>query len=368
VTLVPPTLPDYVVRPGEQVYQQPFVASQVTLDGFAIQADPAKIDELLQHQLVEPAQGQVDYRSCHATVVLAMADIRRLAAADLPDSDRGSMTERELSIWCLVADVRAGDRLAWFLPFVFCDSGQTVVTGREVYGYPKQLGWFGDTMPIDLPAGGATEVQAGTIDVFAPTATVQRRTVARIARTGTAALAPLAPVTSLMGEAEALFPDELAVSTTVSTSPTPAPAPKVTISNSASTAATAPGQTPPAWQSRRVLNGFGSPGLVGGKPNLIAALSEDPTMVFLKQFRDAQCPTKACYQAVIEAPLKVDPVGATYTAYDPSAFTIDLASFDSHPIRAALGLDPTAAIVPHRAFRATFGFETLLGEEVWRRP
>jgi hypothetical protein len=366
VTLVPQTLPDYVVRSGEQVYQQPFTASQVTLDGFAVEADRDRLDDLLQRQLVEPAAGHVDYRACHATVVVAMADIRHLASTDAPDAGRGWMTERELSVWCLVADVTAGDRLVWYLPFVFCDSGQTVVTGREIYGYPKQFAWFEDPMPLDLPPGSSTAVQAGTIDVFAPTAQVQRRPVARIARTS-AALAAEPPVTSLLDEVEALFPKDLSVSSGIAYSATPAP--NVTISNSPAAPGPGSGAPPPQpWQSRPVLHGFGGPGLLGGKPSLVGAMVEDPALVFLKQFRDARCPTKACYQAIVEAPLRVDPVGATYTAYGAGAFTLDLSSYASHPIRSALGLHPTDPIVPTRAFRATFGFQTLTGEEVWRRP
>ena len=38
----------------------------------------------------------------------------------------------EVSVWCLVADVNAGGRLGWYLPYVFTDSPQTMATGREV--------------------------------------------------------------------------------------------------------------------------------------------------------------------------------------------------------------------------------------------
>lgn len=363
MTLVPPTLPDYVFRSGEQVYQAPYTAAGVTLDGFVLEADPDSIDELLLHTLIEPSGGAVDYRCAHPFVVVAMADIATLRSSDQPDSLRGSMTERELSIWCLIADVKADDRLAWFLPYVFCDSGQTVVTGREVYGYPKQFAWFEDTMPIDLPAGAATSVWAGAIQTFAPTATVQPLEVGRIERT-TAPLQPLATNASFVEEFDALFPGDLSVSVAVTTSPSP----------SANLAITKPGGTPPPssgtqpWSARRVIQGFGGPGLVAGKPSLVASMVEDPTMVFLKQFRDARCPTKACYQAIVEAPLKVDPLGGSYAAYDPAGFTVQLAGWDSHPIHQSLGLASSQPLAPERVFRAEFGFQTLLGEELWRRP
>jgi hypothetical protein len=36
------------------------------------------------------------------------------------------------------------------------------------------------------------------------------------------------------------------------------------------------------------------------------AMAMNPTLVFLKQFRDVECPTKACYQAIVEARTDVD--------------------------------------------------------------
>ena len=61
----------------------------------------------------------------------------------------------------------------------------------------------------------------------------------------------------------------------------------------------------PAWAGRRVLDTLLGRGRIEGADDLIAEMIESPTLVFLKQFRDASCPTKACYQAIVEAPLAV---------------------------------------------------------------
>ena len=77
-------------------------------------------------------------------------NIGRLASGDPHDELRGYLREREVSVWCLVADVAETgptSRLLWYLPYVFTDSGQTVATGREVYGYPKQVGTFDADYP-----------------------------------------------------------------------------------------------------------------------------------------------------------------------------------------------------------------------------
>ena len=60
-------------------------------------------------------------------------------------------------------------------------------------------------------------------------------------------------------------------------------------------------------------------------------------MLFLKQFRDVAYADRACYQAIVEAPLEVsgdivEPLGQGYR--------LDLDDFDSAPIRRELGIPP----------------------------
>lgn len=31
--------------------------------------------------------------------------------------------------------------VAWFAPYFFVDSSHSMITGRDVYGFPKELGW-----------------------------------------------------------------------------------------------------------------------------------------------------------------------------------------------------------------------------------
>ena len=100
---------------------------------------------------------------------------------------------------------------------------------------------------------------------------------------------------------------------------------------------------------------------------LILDMVANPTLVFLKQFRDASCPTKACYQALVEAPLAVHPPGATYEELERELFEITVADWASHPIATELGIAP-ANQQPQLAFRASFGFDIKLGLEVWRAP
>jgi hypothetical protein len=108
-------------------------------------------------------------------------------------------------------------------------------------------------------------------------------------------------------------------------------------------------------------------GQIESADTLIAELIENPTLVFLKQFRDVSCPTKACYQAIVEAPLAIHLSTASYEALDEQAFTLEIADWDSHPIASDLGLQP-GGLSPELAFGAEFEFDIQLGLEVWRAP
>jgi len=60
-------------------------------------------------------------------------------------------------------------------------------------------------------------------------------------------------------------------------------------------------------------------------------------LVFLKQFRDAQNTRQACYQKLIEAPLKLEIFyeGGLF----PEPYRLEIASLESHPLAQYLGLE-----------------------------
>jgi hypothetical protein len=367
VTLVPHDLPDYVELGGRQVWRPPYTARHAEIFGFAVKSRRAAIDALLQEALVEPAKGAVDYRCANEYIMVTFARIEQLASADPPDRERGYMTEREVSVWCLAADVAAGARLVWYLPYVFTDTGQTVATGREVYGYPKQIGAFDADFPDNLINAGATTVQALAIDPFGPDEgaiprpmiSARLRAAAAQAITGSDS-----PGFSVSDEFMAVFPGELQASAELPFGPAPEPSAVITPVDAPAPPPSAPSRP---WV-RRVIDAIESMVLAPDTATLIFDMINNPTLVFLKQFRDVSCATKACYQAVIEAPLWVDPIGATYEALDPGAFEISFDDWASHPIATDLGVPPRTAVRPARVFRATLDFDIKLGQEVWRAP
>lgn len=362
--MIPHNLPDYVERGGRQVWRPPYLAKQARIFGFVVPAGRAPIDALLHRDLVEPAGGAVDYRCAHESVLVSFAAIEELGSGDPTDSQRGYLPEFEVSIWCLVADAIDGGRLLWYLPYVFTDSGQTVATGREVYGYPKQIGYFPSSYPDALANGGPTVVEALAIDPFDPIQEAIRHPVISATRApGTQGQGMIGGGAAGFAGLTGLFSAGAGVSAKLPYGPVPGPSATIT----ATTAPPPPPKPgPPPWSVKRVLNVIQGRGLTGDPDELIMAMVANPTLVFLKQFRDVTCPTKACYQAVVEAPIA--PTAGSYESLDPKMFELRIEDWDSHPIATDLGIAAATAITPEHAFEAILDFEIQLGLEVWRAP
>jgi hypothetical protein len=356
-------LPEYVDRGSEQVWRPPASATDVELYGFVIPADGAAIDAMLAHDLNLPSGNAVDYRSANPNVIITFGKIGHEASADPVDSGRGFISENEVSVWCLAADMNASGRLVWYLPYIFTDSQQTVSTGREIFGYPKQLGYFDAGYPAALDdAGGVTTVSGLAIDPFSPASPATMREMLSVNRNaGSAALLGAPSVDDAL---DSLVPGGISVNLNIPSGP--GPAPSATITPSGSVPPSTPQSATP-W-IKGFVNALTAPKTLQDSDSLILDMVNGTTLVFLKQFRDITCPTKACYQAVVEAPITPHLTGVGYQQLNPSFFTLTVQSWASDPIAAQLGIAPGTPIPPTSAFRAQLGFEIGLGLEIWRAP
>jgi hypothetical protein len=335
------------------------MARETEVFGFVIECRREAVDRLLRRDLVEPSGGALDYRCARDRVAILFARIGRLASADHRDTLRGYVSELEVSVWCLAADVLAGGRLVWYLPYVFVDSGQAAASGREVYGYPKQMAVFEPRYPGRLATPGTTTVKAQAIDRYDPDAKAVPRPMISATRSPGAGQRRPDGIAGLLGHVVA----DLAVDRSLPYGERPRPSASIT-----SVDAPPPGPTrpPPAWAARRALNTLFGRGLSDSPEALVAEMTASPMLVFLKQFRDVTCPRKACYQAVVEAPLAVHARGATYAELDPGLYRIQVFDYASHPLARDIGVTASEQLEPDFAFHAAFDFDIALGDEVWR--
>jgi hypothetical protein len=86
-------------------------------------------------------------------------------------------------------------------------------------------------------------------------------------------------------------------------------------------------------------------------------------MVFLKQFRDAGDPERACYQAIVEATATV--IGFRHAGFVRGEYRLDLEHAESHPLRADLGLGE-GELRPELGFWVDYDFRVDAGVEVAR--
>jgi hypothetical protein len=358
-------LPQYVDRGGRQVWRAPYLARHADLYGFILDCDPSAIDELLQRDFVEPSGGAVDYRCAQPSVVILFARIDRLESGDRRDGRRGYISELEVSVWCLAADVVAGGRLLWHLPYVFVDSGQAASSGREVYGYPKQTAEFPPDFPDTLAAPGTTTVGGLAIATYGPDVEAQLHPMISVKRLAAPAGGPAAALHGF-DDVCRRFADHLGVDERLPFGPGPQPSAAITPADEPPPRARR--AAPPPWAARRILDALQGRSLLDDPTGLVWEMVSNPRLMFLKQFRDVACPSKACYQAIVEAPLDVHEATAGYEPLDPGLFEVTVRDWDSHPMASELGVQRDTPLPVQVAFRAQLDFDVELGFEVWRAP
>jgi hypothetical protein len=202
----------------------------------------------------------------------------------------GYVRETQLSLWLPVSaghmdgPIFVPDRLCMAVPYIFVDNPMSYIAGREDYGYPKSMAIF---EPSDATGDHVTVKAFGGND--APANEVAWTPVLEVARAGA------------QGSAGAPH-----------------------------------GGAAIGWRALEELTDAALPCGIGFIVDLVkSVLAGQARQVFLKQFRDCADPTGACYQHIVEAPMKLENVS---WALSPDDWTLTVHPIDSHPITAELGL------------------------------
>ncbi len=303
------TQPDYIARGGDLVMAPPLRLRSTTMYSFLVAADLGALTKMIDEQLnaVSAKAGTV-YKPLFPMAAIVCASADDSASTAPPDSLKGWMGERDFGIWIPVVagEMEGGHwkprRLAWYLPYVFVDNVAAMVTGREVFGFFKQLAQL--EMPPTPWARGMFSIDALVIPTFSPSSQAEVLRLMTITSSAGATDGGSAPAGSewksvreaadaLWGEIKKLMFDERgAVNGQVSD-----------------------GRAISLWDLAKEL--------------LETLLSGNVPLVFLKQFRDAGAAAKACYQAVVEAPAHLERL---YAGWFTHPHDISFTAADSHPI------------------------------------
>lgn len=296
------TLPDFVEYGGRVDSPAPFACHDGHLRALVLDADPEKLDALVERALTVPAAGATEYRAIGGVVLLQTGHFNHVQCLREPFDTWGTVREVVSCFWVPVLAGRehfgvfVADRFAFFAPFVFVDNPMSYAGGRGVHGFNKSQAHFEPATGI----GPHVLIRAFGGN-FTGDARAEWHPVLEIEQLADEAGAG-AVLDGITAVAKAIVPELVELAT-------------------GDEDIELPGFKLVAQLMKATLAGRGN-------------------QVFLKQFRDADDGTKACYQTVIEA-------GATFSSVKakpvPHAVRLTVHDLDSHPIREELGIESQVA-------------------------
>jgi hypothetical protein len=340
--------PEYVERGGEIAYRLPFRSSGARIHFLLVQGDEECLRRHLDRGFNRPSGGTVSLRPAGPWVLLNFIMVKRLTSGE-PDRALGGVGEMEASIWVPAFHAGKGDRLVWTVPYMFVDSGQALASGREVYGYPKQLGSIeihelGDGTPDKL------RLRTLALKKHARDELAREHRVLKVRRVG-----PHHP------GRRATHPD------------------LGRVANRLRAMSPEPGEVVRFVEQVLDADGAASP---GSRPRPAAAAVQDRadlaevvlrlygdlfdcrlTMLLLKQFRSATDPQRACYQAILEVPHRVAEF-EDWTLHG-DAFDVTFDALASQHMQEELGVSSGTQRAA-MAVSLDFDFEVLPARVLWQ--
>ncbi|MEL6574739.1 MAG: hypothetical protein AAFU72_03565 [Pseudomonadota bacterium] len=305
--------PFYVDRGGEQVYRAPFRAENVDFWGFLLKADKAKMQaSICDLCLNGPSNSPGRFQIAMPYALVVFNNMTALTSIDPPFNIRGVFPEKEHAIWTLVEDTVA-NRLYWFQPYIFVDNAYALSMGREIYGFPKALGFFDLPQVAEHPA--RMSMDTVVVPKFGKGLPASKERLIEVTRIGEG-IGGLRPVR-----------DAVALARTI----------KDVLREAGEDAELIRNELHDLWN----LNVM---------------------MVFLKQFRAAGDTTRADYQAITTIDCKATKFHGGHILLSP--YTVQIHDYDSHPIRKDLGLKE-GPLKPIVSFWSRFDFWIGPGATLW---
>src|SRR4051812_15270091 len=174
-----PRLPIYVEHGGEIACRHPADALDSRLYGFLLPADRERLDAFCDRCFNVPSGRDEHWRAVGDEVLLNFVDIPTMGSTDRLDQALGTCHEREVAIWFPIFDHNRG-RFAWAIPYMFVDSTLALAGGREVYGFPKQMGTL--RIPVEDSAPSELAINTVTLKTYHPTSAAEDYRVITVTR------------------------------------------------------------------------------------------------------------------------------------------------------------------------------------------
>jgi hypothetical protein len=333
--------PKYIERADGQAFNQPYEIKGTKMYGFVVEGSMAKLQEVCDKYLNDPNNGEIEYRPAMNYLVLTFNKIDSLSSIYPPDYGKGTVHEEEAIFWMLtVVGKRVGplfiaERLAWFMPYVYVNNSPILVSGREVYGFFKELGLF--QIPELNQEPDLFTVDTLVFKEFSPTSPSIDARLLEVQRINKGEKHPAIKTWDTFEEAARAIASLL-------------------------------------FDNNEIL----IPGLQLPFNLLEYLLEKIVPLVTLKQIRDVENSKKACYQALIESPMQLQTFyGGKLFGFNGfgDQFQLKINNFASQPIVQDLGLhkgypagSQSVNIPVKLGFVLHFDFTLKDGKAVWQAP
>ena len=310
---------------GNSIVQQPYAIQQVRGCGFSVDGDHARMQALCDRTLNLPGS-PVRYRVLSKSVLLTFMHMGRLIPTLPPDDAKGFFIENELNVTMLLAagreigEVFIPNRLVWYMPYLWLDSSEAMIAGRDVYGFPKHYGEI--AMPPAEGRPALFEAVGEVLHTFSAATPATLEPILRARRTDATAFEHEPALLAFDDAIRTLFWQAISIEDPVLFT----------------------------WTVGRNLT----------KPDWLK-------LVFLRQLVSISDGTRACYQSVAEAPFHLTRFGGA--GFLRGAYEVEIFPHASVPFAAELGIaSPGSSRIllnPRTSFFVDIDFILDAGQEIW---
>jgi hypothetical protein len=264
------------------------------------------------------------------TVFITFFRMNHLSSTIPEDAQKGFFSETELNIALLLAAGKMlgplfmPERLVWHMPYLWVDSNEAMIAGRDVYGFPKQYGAV--AMPLAEGQPARFSVAGEVLHEFAPRSQGRVETIVSARRIDAETLEFQSPFEAVETAAAEFLREAVRISNPVL---------------------------------------FAESALADLTHEHLLAL------VFLRQLPSIVDGNLACYQSIAEASYHLTKFkGAGFLRGD---YEVDIFKHDSAPIAAELGFAATdaagnARLKPHASYFANIDFTFDKADEIRVAP
>lgn len=153
---LPPTKPSFFSQGSWEQLSPPLRCRDATMSVFVLRADEEALKELCDTRLNHPSQGAVQYRPATPYVMLTFHHIKKLFATHQGKYLDTSIEEKQVDLRIAVVDekkiggLEVVRQISMFVPWALTNHPWAMLSAREWYGFPKELG------TIHLPTQATT--------------------------------------------------------------------------------------------------------------------------------------------------------------------------------------------------------------------